>query len=69
MEESHPRQGRMGKASEEGHGPSGAVEPMMMMMMMMMMMVVVVVVVVVMMNCVADKLSREFSYCTMISCS
>jgi len=28
----------MGKASEEGQGPSGPVEPMMMMMMMMMMM-------------------------------
>ena len=66
MEESHPRQGQMGKVSEEGHGPSGAVEPMMMMMMMMMMVVVVVVVV---MNCVADKLSCEFSYCTLISCS
>ena len=55
----------MGKASEEGQGPSGVVEPMMMMMMMMM----VVVMVVMMMNCVADELSCEFSYCTLISCS
>ena len=28
MEEVRPRQGRMGKASEDGQGPSGAVEPM-----------------------------------------
>jgi uncharacterized membrane protein len=49
MEESRPRQRRMGKTSYKGQGPPGAVEPMTMMMMIMMIIIIIIFIIIIIM--------------------